>query len=134
MTTVITYGTYDLLHPGHVNLLRRARALGDRLVVGVSTDEFNAVKQKDAFYSYDERKLVLEAVRYVDLVIPEETWEQKEADIVEHAVDVFVMGSDWIGEFDHLRPLCEVRYLPRTEGISTTEVKSILGRAGASGT
>lgn len=126
MKRVITYGTYDLLHPGHINLLRRARGLGDHLVVGVSTDEFNAVKQKDAFYTYDERRLVLEAIRYVDQVIPEETWEQKVDDIRRLGIDVFVMGDDWLGRFDDLREHCEVVYLPRTEGISTTEVKSSL--------
>lgn len=123
MKKVITYGTYDLLHRGHINLLRRAKALGDYLIVGLSTDAFNAIKGKAAFYSYEERKLVLEAVRYVDEVIPEERWEQKAEDIREHAASVFVMGSDWEGKFDELKSLCEVIYLPRTEGISTTQIK-----------
>ena len=131
MTRVITYGTYDLLHPGHINILRRASELGDRLIVGLSTDAFNALKGKDAFYTYQERKLVLEVVRYVDEVIPEDSWEQKEQDIVDHAIDVFVMGSDWAGHFDHLADACKVCYLPRTEGISTTHVKTVLGRSGA---
>lgn len=127
MKRVITYGTYDLLHPGHINLLRRARALGDHLTVALSSDEFNEVKEKEAFYSYEERKLVLEAVRYVDRVIREEDWEQKRNDIVSHGIDIFVMGDDWAGHFDDLRDLCEVRYLPRTEGISTTHVRTVLG-------
>lgn len=125
--TVITYGTYDLLHRGHVNLLRRARALGDRLVVGLSTDAFNEVKGKAAFYAYDERRIVLEAVRHVDLVIPEERWDQKIDDVRAHDVDVFVMGDDWRGEFDFLAGHCDVVYLPRTEGISTTGIKADLG-------
>lgn len=125
--TVLTYGTYDLLHRGHVNLLRRASELGDRLVVGLSTDDFNASKHKDAFYTYEERRYVLEAIRYVDEVIPERTWDQKADDIQRHDVDVFVMGDDWAGHFDHLADLCEVVYLPRTKGISTTQIKSDLG-------
>jgi glycerol-3-phosphate cytidylyltransferase len=126
MKKVITYGTYDLLHRGHIKLLQRAREMGDYLVVGLSSDEFNAVKHKKAFYSYEERKLVLEAVRYVDEVIPEDNWEQKERDIREHGIDVFVMGDDWNGKFDHLKSLCEVVYLPRTDGVSTTQIKAQL--------
>jgi len=126
MKKVITYGTYDLLHRGHIKLLQRAREMGDYLVVGLSSDEFNAVKHKKAFYSYEERKLVLEAVRYVDEVIPEDNWEQKERDILEHGIDVFVMGDDWNGKFDHLKSLCEVIYLPRTDGVSTTQIKAQL--------
>lgn len=126
MKKVITYGTYDLLHRGHVNLLKRARALGDFLVVGLSSDSFNALKNKKAFYSYEERKLVLEAIRYVDQVIPEDNWEQKARDIVDQEVDIFVMGDDWEGKFDHLNEYCEVRYLSRTEGISTTRIKALL--------
>lgn len=132
MRKVITYGTYDLLHRGHINLLRRASELGDHLIVGLSSDEFNALKHKDAFSTYEERKLVLEAVRYVDEVIPECTWEQKGDDIRAHEVDVFVMGDDWSGHFDGLRTLCEVVYLPRTEGISTTQIRSDLGRGPSS--
>ena len=129
MRTVLTYGTFDLLHRGHINLLRRAKDLGDRLVVGVSTDEFNVVKAKQAYYAYEERKLILEAVRYVDLVIAERDWEQKRDDIRRHGVDVFVMGDDWAGHFDDLSDLCEVVYLPRTVGISTTQILSdLLGR------
>lgn len=124
MRKVITYGTFDLLHRGHINLLRRARDLGDHLIVGLSTDRFNDVKGKDAFYPYEERLAVLEAVRYVDEVIPEDDWAQKARDIVDHGVEVFVMGQDWTGHFDDLSEYCEVRYLPRTEGISTTQLKA----------
>jgi glycerol-3-phosphate cytidylyltransferase len=126
MKKIITYGTYDLLHRGHINLLKRARAMGDHLTVGLSSDEFNAVKNKKSFYSYEERKLVLEAVRYVDEVIPENTWEQKAEDIARHGIDIFVMGDDWEGKFDHLARLCEVVYLPRTDGVSTTRTKAHL--------
>lgn len=126
MKKIITYGTFDLLHRGHINLLKRAREMGDFLVVGLSSDGFNAIKRKKAFYSYEERKLVLEAVRYVDLVIPEENWEQKEQDVTEHGINIFVMGDDWKGEFDHLKKQCEVVYLTRTEGISTTQIKAQL--------
>ncbi|MGH7953552.1 MAG: glycerol-3-phosphate cytidylyltransferase [Limisphaerales bacterium] len=123
MKKVITYGTYDLLHRGHINLLRRAKEMGDYLVVALSTDAFNAVKGKQVYYCYEERKLVLEAVRYVDEVIPEEKWEQKIHDVVQHQIDIFVMGDDWNGKFDFLKPHCEVIYLPRTEGISTSQIK-----------
>ena len=126
MKVVITYGTYDVLHLGHINLLRRAKALGDYLIVGLSTDEFNAVKGKKSFYSYEQRKQILEAIRYVDLVIPEENWGQKVKDIKEHKADVFVMGSDWENKFNELREVCEVIYLPRTEDISSTETKEYL--------
>lgn len=127
MKKVITYGTYDLLHAGHINLLRRAKALGDYLVVALSTDEFNAGKHKSAYHSYEDRKLILEAIRYVDEVIPETTWEQKVSDVVDNQIDLFVMGNDWEGQFDFLKEHCEVVYLPRTEGISTTKIKSDLG-------
>ena len=127
MRKVITYGTYDLLHRGHVNLLRRAKALGDHLIVAISTDEFNALKEKESYYTFEERRLVVEAIRYVDEVIPEERWEQKVDDVQRHGVDVFVMGDDWAGHFDFLRELCEVVYLPRTEGISTTQIRTELG-------
>ena len=124
--TVLTYGTFDLLHRGHINLLKRAKALGDYLIVGLSTDEFNQSKHKQAVHGYDERKYILEAVKYVDLVIPEENWDQKISDIKKYNVDIFVMGSDWEGEFDFLKDYCKVVYLPRTKGISTTEVKEKL--------
>ncbi|MCR5332214.1 MAG: glycerol-3-phosphate cytidylyltransferase [Lachnospiraceae bacterium] len=127
MKKVITYGTYDLLHVGHINLLRRAKELGDYLIVVVSSDEFNAIKGKKAYYSFEDRKKILEAVRYVDEVLPEYTWEQKIDDVVNNNVDVFVMGDDWAGKFDFLKDYCEVVYLPRTEGISTTKIKEDLG-------
>lgn len=121
---VITYGTFDLLHYGHINLLRRAKQQGDYLIVVLSTDEFNMLKGKKAYFSYNERKLLLEAIKYVDEVIPEITWEQKVTDVVSNNIDVFVMGNDWEGEFDFLKEYCEVIYLPRTDGISTTKIKT----------
>ena len=131
MRKVITYGTFDLLHAGHINLLRRAKELGDYLIVVVSTDEFNwNEKRKKCYFSYEERKKLVEAVRYVDLVIPEENWEQKISDVKEYHVDTFVMGDDWKGKFDFLKDYCEVVYLPRTEGISTTKIKQDLGLNG----
>lgn len=126
MRKVITYGTFDLLHTGHINILRRAKEYGDYLIVAISTDEFNALKGKKAYYSFEQRKLILEAIRYVDEVIPEGKWEQKVQDVVEHNVDVFVMGDDWEGEFDFLKEYCEVIYFPRTVGISTTKIKKDL--------
>lgn len=129
MKKVITYGTYDLLHTGHINLLRRARKYGDYLIVAISSDEFNALKGKKAYYTFEQRKAILEAIRYVDEVIPEHTWEQKTEDVKKHDVDVFVMGDDWEGEFDFLKDHCEVVYLPRTVGISTTKIKSDLNKA-----
>lgn len=126
MKKVITYGTYDLLHVGHINLLRRAKEMGDYLIVAISSDEFNAIKHKQAYYSFEDRKKILEAVKYVDEVIPEYTWEQKISDVVDNNVDVFVMGDDWTGKFDFLKDYCEVVYLPRTEGISTTKIKNDL--------
>ena len=126
MRTIITYGTFDILHVGHINLLLRARALGDRLIVGLSTDEFNKMKHKSALLDYANRKVVLEAMRYVDLVIPEESWEQKMVDVQKYDVDTFVIGDDWEGEFDFLREFCEVKYLSRTEDISSTSIKENL--------
>ena len=127
MKRVITYGTFDLLHYGHINLLRRAKALGDYLIVALSTDEFNwREKQKKSYFSYDERKAMLEAIRYVDLVIPEENLGQKKTDVEKYHVDVFVIGDDWTGQFDFLRDQCEVVYLPRTPEISTTKIKTEL--------
>ena len=127
MKRVITYGTFDLLHYGHINLLRRAKEQGDYLIVALSTDEFNREeKQKKCYFSYEQRKQLLEAIRYVDLVIPEETWEQKIPDVKAHRVDTFVMGDDWEGKFDFLKNHCEVVYLPRTPDISTTQIKQEL--------
>ncbi len=127
MKRVITYGTFDLLHYGHINLLRRAKAQGDYLVVALSTDEFNwEQKQKKSYFSYEERKAMLEAIRYVDLVIPENNWDQKRTDVQEYNIDVFVMGDDWEGKFDFLKEQCEVVYLPRTPEISTTKIKAEL--------
>lgn len=123
MRKVLTYGTFDLLHHGHINLLKRAKELGDYLVVGLSSDEFNQIKNKKSYYSYEQRKMILEAIRYVDEVIPENTWEQKVHDVKKHNIDVFVMGDDWEGKFDFLKDYCEVVYLPRTVGISTTQIK-----------
>ena len=130
MKRVITYGTFDLLHYGHINLLRRAKALGDYLIVALSTDEFNdREKHKRCYFSYDERKLLLEAIRYVDLVIPEENWAQKRTDVHLYQVDTFVMGDDWVGKFDFLKEEgCEVVYLPRTPEISTTQIKQDLNK------
>ncbi|MCQ4610356.1 glycerol-3-phosphate cytidylyltransferase [Corynebacterium sp. CCUG 61414] len=127
MRRVITYGTFDLLHYGHIELLKRAKALGDYLIVALSADEFNALKGKRAYFSYSDRKRMLEAIRYVDMVIPEESWEQKPQDIERYDVDVFVMGDDWEGKFDQqLGSLCEIVYLKRTPEISTTQIKTDL--------
>lgn len=130
MKRVITYGTFDLLHYGHINLLRRAKSLGDYLVVGLSTDEFNnKEKNKECYFDFENRKLLLDAVRYVDLVIPEENWEQKISDIQKYNIDVFVIGDDWKGEFDYLKDSgVEVVYLPRTKEISTSKIKDDLNR------
>lgn len=125
MRRVLTYGTFDLLHYGHINILKRAKALGDYLIVALSTDEFNAVKNKTAYHNYETRKKMLEAIRYVDLVIPENNWEQKVNDIQKYEVDVLVMGDDWAGsdKFNYLQDYCEVIFLPRTPGVSTTQIK-----------
>jgi len=120
---VITYGTFDFLHIGHINILRRARALGDKLIVGLSTDEFNKEKHKQSFSSYADRKEILESIRYVDAVIPEKCWEQKIQDVKDNQVDIFVIGDDWAGEFDFLKDYCDVVYLARTEDISSTKIK-----------
>lgn len=129
MRRILTYGTFDLLHYGHIRLLQRAKALGDYLIVALSTDEFNETKGKKAYHSYETRKKMLEAVRYVDLVIPEQNWEQKISDVQKYDVDIVVMGSDWAGsdKFDYLKDYCEVVYLDRTEGVSTTKIKKELG-------
>lgn len=126
MKKVLTYGTYDLLHFGHINLLKRARELGDYLIVGLSTDEFNSKKGKKSYFSYDTREYMLKSVKYVDEVISENNWEQKIEDIKKNDIDIFVMGDDWEGKFDYLKEYCDVIYLPRTEGVSTTEIKADL--------
>lgn len=123
MKKVITYGTYDLFHYGHLRLLERAKALGDYLIVAVSTDEFNEIKDKRCVYGYPERAAIVKAIKCVDEVIPEGCWEQKTSDVIQHEVDVFVMGDDWQGQFDFLKEHCEVVYLPRTPDISSTEIK-----------
>lgn len=126
MKTIITYGTFDLFHVGHVNLLERARSLGDRLVVGVSSDEFNAIKGKRSVFPYEHRARIVAALKCVDEVFPEQNWDQKPCDIARYGAHVFVMGHDWQGKFDDLAAGCEIVYLPRTDGISTTELKSAL--------
>lgn len=123
MKKIITYGTFDLFHYGHLRILKRAKALGDYLIVAVSTDEFNAIKGKQCTYPYAHRAAIVEAIKYVDEVIPETHWEQKFDDIKKHSVDVFVMGHDWEGKFDELKKSCEVVYLDRTKNISTTQIK-----------
>lgn len=129
MKKIITYGTFDLLHYGHINLLKRAKALGDYLIVALSTDEFNLnSKNKKCYFTYEERKKLLESVRYVDLIIPEENWEQKIRDIEEFKVDTFVMGNDWEGKFDFLKEYCDVVYLERTPEISTTKIKEDISK------
>lgn len=126
MKTVITYGTFDLFHVGHLHLLRRLAALGDRLIVGVSTDEFNASKGKKTIIPFRQRCEIVAELRCVDLVLPENSWEQKVDDIKCYSVDIFGIGDDWSGKFDELSSYCEVVYLPRTEGVSSTEIKSVL--------
>jgi glycerol-3-phosphate cytidylyltransferase len=132
VTRVLTYGTFDLLHHGHVRLLKRAKALGDFLVVAVSTDEFNDGKGKKAYYDYETRKEIVEAIRYVDMVIPEYSWDQKIDDVKRYDIDIVVMGDDWAhsDRFDYLKEYCQLVFLPRTEGVSTTDIKEDLGGAG----
>lgn len=125
MKTVLTYGTFDLFHFGHMLLLNRASALGDKLIVGLSTDEFNMLKNKKSVFNFEQRKHMISMLKCVDFVFPEYTWEQKRNDILKHKVDVFVMGDDWAGQFDDLQDVCEVVYLPRTDGISTTMIKNL---------
>jgi len=123
MIRIITYGTFDLLHYGHIHLLSRAKALGDYLIVALSEDSFNErEKGKKTYFNYDERKRLLEALRHVDLVIPEKTWTQKPSDVQLYQVNVFAIGDDWEGKFDYMRKYCDVQYLPRTLGISTTQI------------
>jgi len=125
---VITYGTFDMFHIGHLKLLRRLKEMGDKLIVGVSTDEFNALKGKRTLIPYDQRSAIVEAIDCVDLVVPEENWEQKVEDIKKYDVDLFAIGDDWRGKFDFLEDYCEVVYLSRTKNISTTELKRSLKR------
>ena len=122
-TNIITYGTYDLFHIGHLRLLKMVKSLSKNLIVGVSTDEFNTKKSKKTIIPYDQRKEIIENIKCVDLVIPEISWEQKVDDIKKYSINAFAMGSDWKGKFDFLRDYCEVIYLPRTENISSTEIK-----------
>ena len=126
--TILTYGTFDLFHIGHLQLLKRLRALGDELIVAVSTDEFNELKGKKTIIPYDQRAAIVEAIKYVDKVIPENNWEQKSIDIKKYGIDIFAMGNDWEGKFDELKEHCEVVYLPRTDGISSTQLKKSLNK------
>lgn len=128
MKRILTYGTFDLLHYGHIRLLNRAKALGDYLIVALSTEEFNEVKGKKTYHNYETRKEMLEAIRYVDLVIPENNWEQKKSDVLTYHADVVVMGNDWAesDKFAYLKEYCEVVFLDRTESISTTKIKNDL--------
>jgi glycerol-3-phosphate cytidylyltransferase len=128
MKKVITYGTFDLLHVGHIHLLRRARNLGDHLTVALSTDEFNAIKGKQTIQPFAERQEILRSLRFVDVVIPETHWEQKIEDVQKHQIEVFVMGDDWQGKFDFLASYCQVVYLPRTQHISSSQIKNELSR------
>ena len=123
---IMTYGTFDMFHVGHLNLLHRLMKLGDKLIVGVSTDEFNLQKNKRSFIPYIHRKAIVGAIEGVDLVIPEEDWDQKISDIQRYGITTFAIGSDWTGKFDFLKEYCEVLYLERTSGISTTEIKNAL--------
>ncbi|MDR6883464.1 glycerol-3-phosphate cytidylyltransferase [Bacillus sp. 3255] len=123
MKKIITYGTFDLLHHGHILLLQRARELGDHLTVALSTDEFNAGKGKQSFFPYEHRKLILQAIRYVDDIIPESSWEQKTDDVIRLGIDTFVIGNDWVGKFDFLKAHCNVVYLDRTNNISSSQIR-----------
>jgi len=124
--TILTYGTFDMFHIGHLKLLKRLSQLGDKLIVAVSSDEFNEIKGKKTIIPYEQRAEIVEAIKYVDMVIPEHHWEQKVKDIKKYNVNTFAMGHDWEGKFDELKKYCEVIYLPRTQGISTTALKEQL--------
>jgi glycerol-3-phosphate cytidylyltransferase len=126
MKTIITYGTFDLFHFGHVRLFKRLKRLGDKLIVGVSTDEFNALKGKAAFFNFQQRQEIVAACKYVDEVIAENNWHQKRNDIIRLNADIFAIGDDWKGKFDDLSDICNVFYLERTQQISTTEIKNNL--------
>lgn len=123
---ILTYGTYDFLHIGHINILKRAKSLGDYLLVGLSTDEFNMAKKKSSHSSFSERKEILESIKYVDEVFAEKSWDQKIRDVQKYNIDIFIMGDDWSGEFDFLMEFCQVLYLPRTKGVSTSIIKNNL--------
>ena len=125
---VLTYGTFDMFHIGHLNLLNRLRSLGDKLIVAVSTDEFNSIKGKKTLIPFEQRALIVQNIKCVDMVISEENWEQKIDDIKKYNVDIFAIGDDWQGKFDFLKDYCEVIYLPRTQNISTTELKKELNK------
>lgn len=124
--TCITYGTFDLFHIGHLKLLERIKSMCSNLIVAVSTDEFNKIKGKTCIIPYEQRAAIVSGIKYVDKVIPENNWEQKLTDVEKYNVDCFVIGADWEGKFDFLKEKCEVIYLPRTDGISTTELKNKL--------
>lgn len=128
MKTIITYGTFDLFHVGHVRLLKRLSELGDQLIVGVSSDEFNLSKGKNSFFSYDERAEIVSSCKYVTSVFPEHCWKQKREDIIKYKADIFAMGDDWEGKFDNLSNSCKIVYLPRTEYVSTTQIKNSLSK------
>jgi len=123
---VLTYGTFDMFHVGHLNLLIRLKELGDTLIVGISTDEFNEVKGKKTLIPFDQRVKIVQNIKCVDLVIPERNWGQKIKDIKKLEVDIFGMGDDWRGKFDSLKAYCEVHYLERTENVSTSKLKKSL--------
>jgi glycerol-3-phosphate cytidylyltransferase len=123
MKTVITYGTFDMFHIGHLRLLQRLKKMADRVIVAVSTDEFNSLKGKKSRIPFSDRLEIISSIKCVDLAIPEESWEQKRSDIEKYSADIFAIGDDWAGKFNHLEDLCEVRYLPRTEGISSTDLR-----------
>lgn len=127
--TVLTYGTFDLFHIGHLNLIKRAKKLGDKLIVGLSTDEFNREKGKQSYLNFSERTKILLSLKEVNLIIPEYSWDQKEKDIVQNNVDILVMGSDWEGKFDYLKSYCSVIYLPRTEKVCSSEIKEEINSA-----
>lgn len=126
MKKILTYGTFDTMHWGHINILKRAAELGDYLLVGISSDEFNAKKGKKAYHDFTIRKEMVESIIYADKVISENSWEQKKEDILLYGIDVLVMGDDWTGEFDYLKDICEVIYLPRTKSVSSTKIREIL--------
>jgi glycerol-3-phosphate cytidylyltransferase len=125
---ILTYGTFDMFHIGHLNLLNRLKSLGDKLIVAVSTDEFNSIKGKKTLIPFEQRALIVQNIKCVDMVISEKNWEQKIDDIKKYNVDIFAMGDDWKGKFDFLKDYCKVVYLPRTQNISTTELKKELNK------